>query len=67
MYRVPKQLSCHHPRRDHIPMKSNCKLQKIQESINNSTKEEDERVIQQNWTSDIPFLCLYHTLTDDSL
>ena len=40
---------------------------KIQESINNSRKEEDERVIQRNWTSDIPFLCLYHTLTDDSL
>ena len=67
MYQVPKQLSCHHPRRDHIPAKSNSKLQKLQESINNSRKEEDERVIQRNWTSDIPFLCLYHTLTDDSL
>ena len=32
-----------------------------------SMKEEDERVIQRNWTSDIPFLCLYHTLRDDSL
>ena len=42
-------------------------ITKIQESINNSRKEEDERVIQQNWPSDIPFLCLYHTLTDDIL
>ena len=46
MYRVPKQLSCHHPRRDHIPMKSICKLKKLEESINKSRKEEDERVIQ---------------------
>ena len=48
-------------------MKSNCEIQKIQESINNSRKEEDERVIQCNWTFDLPFLQLYHTLTDDSL
>ena len=36
-------------------MNSNCETQKIQESINNSWKEEDERVIQGNWTSDLPF------------
>ena len=40
-------------------MKSNCETQKIQESISNSWKEEDERVIQGNWTSDLPFLWLY--------
>ena len=50
-------ISCHHPTRDNLPMKS----------INNSRKEEDERVIQCNWTSHLPFLWLYHTLTDDSL
>ena len=39
----------------------------IQEMINESQQREDDQVIHHTWSSDIPFLCLYHTLVDDSI
>ena len=39
----------------------------IQVMINKSKQREDDRVIHHSWSSDIPFLRLYHTLVDDSI
>ena len=39
----------------------------IQKLINESQEREDDRVIHRSWSSDVPFLCLYHTLVDDSI
>ena len=35
--------------------------------INESQQREDDRVIHHSWSSDVPFLRLYHTLVDDSI
>ena len=39
----------------------------IQEMINESQQREDDQIIHHTWSSNIPFLCLYHTLVDDSI
>ena len=39
----------------------------IQQMINKSQQREDDRVIHRSWSTDVPFLRLYHTLVDDSL
>ena len=39
----------------------------IQKLINESQEREDDRVIHRSWSSDVPFLRLYHTLVDDSI
>ena len=39
----------------------------IQQMINESQQREDDRVIHHSWSTDVPFLHLYHTLVDDSL
>ena len=38
----------------------------IQKLINESQEREDDRAIHHSWSSDVPFLHLYHTLVDDS-
>ena len=39
----------------------------IQEMINESQQRKDDQVIHHTWSSNIPFLCLYHTLVDNSI
>ena len=39
----------------------------IQQMINKSQEREDDQVIHRSWSTDVPFLRLYHTLVDDSL
>ena len=39
----------------------------IQQMTNQSQQREDNRVIHRSWSTDVPFLRLYHTLVDDSL
>ena len=39
----------------------------IQEMINESQQREDDQVNHCTWSSNIPFLHLYHTLVDDSI
>ena len=39
----------------------------IQKLINESQEREDNRVIHRSWSSDVPFLRLYHMLVDDSI
>ena len=39
----------------------------IQLMINESQEQEDDHIIHQSWSSDIPYLHLYHTLVEDSI
>ena len=39
----------------------------IQVMINQSQEQEDDQIIHCSWSSDIPYLCLYHTLVEDSI
>ena len=39
----------------------------IQLMINESQEKEDDWIIHCSWSSDIPYLCLYHTLVEDSI
>ena len=39
----------------------------IQEMINESQQNEEDKVLHHTWSNDIPFLRLYHTLVDDSV
>ena len=39
----------------------------IQEMINESYEKEEDRIINCSWSSDIPYLHLYHTLVDDTI
>ena len=39
----------------------------IQLMINESQEQEDTQIIHCSWSSDIPYLCLYHTLVEDSI
>ena len=39
----------------------------IQVTINESHQNVGDRILHCSWTSDIPFLCLYHTLVEDGI
>ena len=39
----------------------------IQLMINESQEPEDNQIIHHSWSSDIPYLCLYHPLVEDSI
>ena len=39
----------------------------IQSMINESQEQEDNLIIHHSWSSDIPYLHLYHTLVEDSI
>ena len=39
----------------------------IQVTINESQQNADDRILHRSWTSDIPFLRLYHTLVEDGI
>ena len=39
----------------------------IQETINESHIREEDHIIHQSWSSDIPYLHLYHTLVEDNI
>ena len=39
----------------------------IQSMINESQDQEDDQIIHHSWSSDIPYLHLYHTLVEDSI
>ena len=39
----------------------------IQEMINESQQNEEDKVLHHTWSYDIPYLRLYHTLVDDSV
>ena len=39
----------------------------IQEMINESHVREEDCIIHQSWSLDIPYLCLYHTLVEDNI
>ena len=39
----------------------------IQVMINESHQNMDDWILHCSWTSDIPFLCLYHTLVEDGI
>ena len=39
----------------------------IQEMVNESYEKEEDRIINRSWSSDIPYLPLYHTLVDDTI
>ena len=39
----------------------------IQLMINESQEQEDNQIIHHSWSSDIPYLCLYHTLVENSI
>ena len=39
----------------------------IQSMINESQELEDDWIIHHSWSSDIPYLHLYHTLVEDSI
>ena len=39
----------------------------IQQIFNEGQQRKDDRVIHHSWSSNIPFLHLYHTLVDDSI
>ena len=39
----------------------------IQVMINESQQNVDDRILHRSWTSDIPFLHLYHTLVEDGI
>ena len=39
----------------------------IQVTINESHQNVDDRILHRSWTSDIPFLRLYHTLVEDGI
>ena len=39
----------------------------IQVTINESQQHADDRILHRSWTSDIPFLRLYHTLVEDGI
>ena len=43
------------------------KWSRIQNTINNSQEEEETRVLQKTWNSDVPYLRMYHVLIDDEL
>ena len=35
--------------------------------INESQEQEDDQIIHHSWSSDVPYLCLYPTLVEDSI
>ena len=35
--------------------------------INESQQHEEDKVLHCTWSNDTPYLCLYHTLVDDSV
>ena len=39
----------------------------IQVMINESHQNENDQILHRSWTSDIAFLCLYHTLVEDGI
>ena len=39
----------------------------IQEMVNESQQREDDRLLHCTWSTDIPYLWLYHTLIEDSV
>ena len=39
----------------------------IQEMVNESQQCEDDRILHRTWSTDIPYLCIYHTLIEDSI
>ena len=39
----------------------------IQETINESYEMEEDQIINCSWSSNIPYLRLYHTLVDDTI
>ena len=39
----------------------------IQEMVNESYEKEEDQIINHSWSSDIPYLHLYHTLVDDTI
>ena len=39
----------------------------IQRMVNDSHKREDDRILHQSWSCDIPYLRLYHTLVEDHI
>ena len=39
----------------------------IQSMINQSQEQEDDQMIHHSWLSDIPYLCLYHTLVEHNI
>ena len=39
----------------------------IQEMVNESYEKEEDQIKNHSWSSDIPYLHLYHTLVDDTI
>ena len=39
----------------------------IQEMVNESQQREDDRILHRTWSTDIPYLHLYHTLIEDNI
>ena len=39
----------------------------IQEMVNESQQREDDWILHHTWSTDIPYLCLYHTLIEDNI
>ena len=39
----------------------------IQEMVNKSQQHEDDRICDHTWSTDIPYLCLYHSLIEHSI
>ena len=39
----------------------------IQEMVNKSQQHEDDRILHHTWSTDIPYLHLYHTLIEHSI
>ena len=39
----------------------------IQEMVNESQQCEDDQILHCTWSTDIPYLCVYHTLTEDNI
>ena len=39
----------------------------IQEMVNESQQHEDDRILHRMWSTDIPYLRLYHTLIEDNI
>ena len=39
----------------------------IQEMVNESQQREDDRILHRTWSTDIPYLRLYHTLIEDNI
>ena len=43
------------------------KWSEIQKTVNDSQQQEEDRVLQKSWNSDVPYLRMYHVLIDDKL